>query len=70
MNDTYTFPNTEAGRDLRIELVDGLIRCGIAFFEYTEDVKGTVGGAVLKLEITGKRPGAGRIARDMKERQS
>jgi hypothetical protein len=69
MNDTYTLPNTTVGLALRAGLAEGLTRCGITYQEWEEPTEGATNGALLKLEITGKRPGAGRIAKDMKERK-
>ncbi len=64
MKDTYTFANTPLGRAIRKDIADGLHTNGIT----TEDGEETITGVlVLKLFVTGKRPGAGRIAQAMKK---
>ncbi len=71
MNDTYTLPNTDAGRVLRDGVVRSLTSNGITYREYEETVAvGQLTFVLLKLEVTGKRPGEGRIAETMKERKS
>jgi len=68
MNDTYTFSNTTAGRNLRTKLHVDLLLEDYTCREYSETLTVAGGNLVtlLKLERTGKRPGEGRIAADMK----
>jgi hypothetical protein len=68
--DTYTFSNSDAGRALRTDLHASLVSQGRTVREFSETLD--VGGDIvtlLKLEVSGKRPGEGLIARDMKARK-
>ena len=66
MNSFYTFPLNETGQRLRENLVASLTRFHIPFREFQEEIAGFT---CLRLEITGKRPGEGKIAADMKARK-
>ncbi len=71
MRDTYTFPNNNAGREYRTNIGLGYALCGIEYREYEETVQvGKLTFTLLKLEVTGKRPGEGKIAKAMKEKKS
>ena len=69
----YYFPKTEAGETLRRDLAKSMTHHGITFRESEEVMSGASDGGwlcvLLILEITGKRPGEGRIAADMKARK-
>lgn len=66
--DTFTFPGTPAGEELRTHLAKSLTHCGVAFELGEEDLThGALTFHVLTLVKTGKRPGEGQIAARMKE---
>lgn len=68
MNDKYTFASTPIGRAIRKDVADSLHTNGITTEDGQETV--TAGGVeyvLLTLTVTGKRPGAGRIAQAMKK---
>lgn len=67
----FSFPNTEAGRELRRNLAESFTKNEIAFREFEEIMNGNEGDrnwlcVLLTLEVTGKRPGEGQIAAEMK----
>lgn len=67
--DRYTFANTERGAELRKDTQDSLASQGITS-ELSEEVLEFSTGSctLLLLTVTGRRPGEGRIAADMKAR--
>lgn len=70
MNDTFTFPSTPAGAELRLNLMNTFLHHGMAFrvFEENWEAAGLT-FRVLRLEKLGKRPGEGQIAQAMKARK-
>ena len=70
--DTFTFPDTPAGEELRTHLAKSLTHYGIAFELGEEDLThcGILTFHVLTLVTTGKRPGEGVIAAELKARKA
>lgn len=70
MRDRYTFANTNRGRELRAQVAESFASEGIPT-EASEEVLTFSTGecTLLLLTVTGKRPGAGQIAKAMKERK-
>jgi hypothetical protein len=66
----YTFANTERGAELRRLTAESLASQGITSEESQEVLEFSTGSCtLLLLTVTGKRPGEGRIAADMKARK-
>jgi hypothetical protein len=64
---TYIFSNTDAGRAIRNNVAASLASQGISTEKSIEKIGETL---VLVLTVTGRRPGEGRIAADMKARRA
>jgi len=65
--DRYIFANNEEGGELAEKTLVSLNNAGIV----CEAITDTIGGVeVIVVTVTGKRPGEGRIAADMKARKA
>lgn len=69
--DRYIFTNNECGRKHANQKQESLHAAGITSTKTEEVLTSNEGSTLLIIvTVTGKRPGAGRIAADMKERKS
>jgi hypothetical protein len=70
MTDSFTFPNSPRGHELRAQLVTHAIKQGRTCREFEESWQdGKLVTTVLRLEVS-KRLDEGKIAQDMKARKS